>query len=91
MSGLDRSIRFTKVAGFEVTEVPDGYVIYDDPKGEVHYLNPTAALIYEFSDGNRTVSDIAEFIRDAYDLDEEPVLHDVFASLEDKGLVCRAT
>lgn len=88
---MDGELRFSTVGDREVTQVPDGYVIYDEEHGRVHYLNPTAALIYEVCDGSRTVADIVELVRDAYDLDEAPALDEFFQSLENSGLVCRVT
>lgn len=86
---LTGSERFRTTGDLEVTEVPDGYVIYDEPRERVHYLNPTAAVIYTVCDGTRTVDDIQALLRDAYDLDTPVELDEVFASLEEAGLVCR--
>lgn len=91
MSELDSALRFSTVGDLEVTHVPDGYVIYDEHKGVVHYLNPTAALIFEVCDGSKTVAEIGELVRDAYDLDHDPSLDEFFVSLETSGLVCRTT
>jgi len=81
---------FAPVQGFEVTEVPDGFVIYDESNEKVHYLNPTAAVIYTICDGKEKVSDIKQFVRDAYELDEDIELSCFFDDLEKAGLVCRA-
>jgi hypothetical protein len=89
MDGLARDARYAANNRLEVTHVPDGYVIYDEEQGRVHYLNPTAAIIYEVCDGSKTVDDIRAFVRDAYGLGEEPSLEEFFQSLESSGLVCR--
>lgn len=90
MAEPDDSARYAAPDELEVTQVPDGYVVYDEKNDRVHYLNPTAALIYELCDGSRSVSDIKAFIRDAYDLAEAPPLGEFFDTLVDSGLVCPA-
>ena len=89
MSELSGNECFKAVEGFEVTEVPDGFVIYDEANDKVHYLNPTAAIVYAILDGQKTVSVIGEFLRDAYEIDEPPDLDELFGTLETSGLVCR--
>lgn len=81
---------FEPIGGFEVTEVPDGFVIYDDNNGKVHYLNPTAAVVYTVCDGAKTVAELSAIVKDLYDLDEALVLDEFLLDLEKAGLVCRA-
>ncbi len=80
---------FKPVGGFEVTEVPDGFVIYDDNNGKVHYLNPTAAVVYTVCDGDKTVSELAGIVQELYGIDQALVLDDFLLDLEKAGLVCR--
>jgi coenzyme PQQ synthesis protein D (PqqD) len=89
MSGFSGSERFGAVNGLEVTRVPDGFVIYDEPRNMVHYLNSTAAVVYAVCDGKKTVAEISEFLRDVYEIDEVPKLEELFANFERSGLVCR--
>ena len=44
--------------GLDVNEVPDGYVIYQIEADRVHYLNKTAAIVFELCDGARGADDI---------------------------------
>lgn len=90
MSGLTGQEKFRAVEGLEVTPIPDGYVIYDEPRDQVHYLNPTAAVIYTVLDGERTVGQIGAFLRDVYGIGEAPDLAEIFSTFEKAGLVCRA-
>jgi hypothetical protein len=46
----------------------DHFVIYDPDADRVHYLNATAALVFELCDGNRPVSAIADLVCKAYNL-----------------------
>jgi hypothetical protein len=82
--------RFYKARdGLDRNEVHDGYVIYDNVKAQVIFLNPTAAAVFELCDGGADLDDIAEAMRDAFDLPQPP-LADVAAclkSLQEQGLV----
>jgi hypothetical protein len=65
--------RPTKLEGVEISEVADGLVVYQDAPERVHYLNHTAAVVYELCNGAHTEEEIAQLLRDAYGLDEPPV------------------
>lgn len=90
MSKLTGTEVFQVTGDLEVTQVPDGFVIYDEAGEKVHYLNPTAAVIYTVCDGKMPVSDVRAFVREAYGLEEDAELDGFFADLEKAGLVCRA-
>jgi hypothetical protein len=64
---------FKALEGLEITQVPDGFVIFDAASEKVHYLNPTAAVIFELSDGERSLDQIAAFMKEAYTLAEAPI------------------
>ena len=89
MAGIEGTTRFVTIADLETTEVHDGFVIYDEVNEKVHYLNPTAAVVYSLCDGEKPVSDMQAFIREAYELDEDVPLDKFFTDLEEAGLVCR--
>jgi hypothetical protein len=86
---LDPETRCTVSKGLEKTEVPDGFVIFKAETEKVHYLNPTAAVIFELSDGTKNLSEIAEFMREAYRLPEAPLLEVLACAqrLIDQGLL----
>jgi Coenzyme PQQ synthesis protein D (PqqD) len=46
-----------RAEGLDVNDVPDGYVIYQTAADRVHYLNRTAAIVFELCD-SRGVDDI---------------------------------
>lgn len=85
ITGLDK---FKAVDDLEVTEVPDGHLIYDQDNDKVHYLNPTAAIIYMICDGTRTVDDIRSIICEAYSIEDVPEIEEFFTSLTEAELVC---
>jgi hypothetical protein len=59
--------------GLEVHTVEDGVVVFDADTDRVHYLNPTATFVFSLADGNRTGEEIAELVREAWNLDAAPV------------------
>lgn len=86
ITGLER---FKAVDDLEVTEVPDGHLVYDQANDKIHYLNPTAAIIYLVCDGTRTVDEIRDILCEAYSINEVPEIEEFFTSLIEAGLVCR--
>ena len=80
---------FKSTDGIEVTEVPDGFVIYDETGELVHYLNPAAAIAFIASDGTRSVAEVHELIRDLYEVEQDIDLSELFGQLETCGLLCR--
>jgi hypothetical protein len=67
--------------GIEVNRVADGYVVYDPERDRVHYLNPTAVLLFELCDGRRRAADLPRLLQSVYALPEPP-LTEVAAYLE---------
>ena len=64
--------RYTQITGLEVNKVPDGYVIYHAPKDRVHFLNMTAAVVFELCDGEHSLAEIEEIVVSAYELTDFP-------------------
>jgi hypothetical protein len=75
-AAMDRPVRN---ADFEVNEVTDGYVVYDERRDRIHYLNHTGVLILELCTGENTFKDIVAVLQKAYDLPAPP---------EDETKVC---
>lgn len=89
MTAVSGSDRFVTVDGADLNEVPDGYVIYDNDNNQVHYLNTTAAIIYQLLDGNHTVDEVAELIKQAFDLDEDVEVATSIENMLEANLICR--
>jgi hypothetical protein len=73
----------------DVHEVEDGLVIYDLTNDRVHYLNPTASVVYALCNGRRNVDEIVELVRAAWELPDRPEA-EVRACLEqlrDEGVI----
>ena len=75
----------------EVQEAADGYVVFDEGRDRVHYLNHTAVLIIELCTGGNTVQQIIGLIQRAYELPEPPEreTRECLAQLEAQGLLDR--
>ncbi len=81
---------FPKISeGIDINEVEDGYVIYQNEKDKVHYLNKTAVLVLESCTGKNSVADIGTIVKDAYSLPEVPgkEVRDCLKSLSEEGLI----
>jgi len=69
--------------------MPDGWVIYHHKTDLVHYLNPTAALVFELCNGRHTLAEMTGIVSAAYDL-SAPLTDDVqtcVSRLVHEGLV----
>ena len=76
--------------GLDVNEVEDGLVIYDGDRDRVHYLNPTAGVVFALCDGAHAESDLGSLVRDVFGDAEQPSDGEVaacLAQLRDEGLV----
>lgn len=85
----ENDARFRRTAGCEVSHMPDGYVIYQAEAEKVHYLNPTAAIVYELCETSQSAAAIAAFLQANFSLDEPP-LAEVRACIENlvgEGLI----
>jgi hypothetical protein len=69
VAATDKPVR---AEGLEVNEVADGLVVYQDGPERVHYLNNTAALVFELCTGTNSVEGITDLLRAAFGLDAPP-------------------
>jgi hypothetical protein len=78
-----------RVGGLDVHEVPDGYIIYQDGRDNVSYLNKTAAIVFEFCDGTLDVDEIVTRVAKIFDLNSSAhgEIRDCIASLVKEGLI----
>jgi hypothetical protein len=86
---MDRESYPRCVAGVQVNEVTDGYVVYDPHRERIHYLNHTAAVLLELCTGTVRAGDLPGMLQTAYGLSEAPEA-EVTACLQklfDEGLV----
>lgn len=74
--------KYVRADGLEVNRMPDGYVVYDAARDKVHYLNPSAAMIFELCGEATSVAAVTDYLREAYALSAPPA-GDVHACLEE--------
>ena len=72
MDHISSDSTFAPTGEVEITDVPDGRVVYQASRDKVHYLNPTAIIVFELCGAGQSVGGVADFLKDAYGLDAPP-------------------
>ena len=62
----------SQVEGLELVEVADGFIIYDEPRDRVHFINHTAAIVLTLCDGTKGDGEIATLVQQCYELPQPP-------------------
>lgn len=62
-------------------QVDDEWVVFDPAANELHVLNLPAAIIWSHCDGELDVEQIADRLRDAFDVQPDRALADVQSAL----------
>jgi len=65
--------RYTHTQGCEVNHMPDGFVVYQEEQEKVHYLNPTAAIVYVLCGEQQIMEAIADYLQSTFSLPEPPL------------------
>jgi Coenzyme PQQ synthesis protein D (PqqD) len=75
--------------GLEVNEVVDGLVVYIAERERVHYLNASAALVFDMCSGRNSETSIIRALQEAYRLSEPPATEvgECLERLRDEGLI----
>ncbi len=75
--------------GLDVNEVDDGLVIYDGDRDRVHYLNPTAGVVFALCDGTNPEAALAGIVRESYGTPEpsDDEVAECLSKLRSEGLV----
>ena len=83
------TLRPVRTDGLEINEVADGLVVYQAAPERVHYLNNTAAVVFELCDGEHTIAAIAEAVGQLFALAEPPTaeVEACLVELRAKGVV----
>jgi hypothetical protein len=89
MTEISPETRFETVGGVEINNVPDGAMVYQKDRERVHFLNPTALIIYELCGLKKSTQEIEGFLAGAFGLAEPPTaaVRDCLVSLVEEGLV----
>ena len=59
-----------RASGLEITEVYDGYIVYNSFRDNVCHLNNTAAIIFEFCDGKLNKNEVVACVTKIFDLSD---------------------
>jgi hypothetical protein len=62
-----------RAEGIELEQADEGFMAHQTERGRVHYLNHTAAIIFELCDGDTTEEAIAHTLQDLYELGDPPL------------------
>jgi hypothetical protein len=79
-----------RAVGLDVNEVPDGYIIYQTASDRVHYLNNTAAVVFELCDGARDADDIVSRVKKMFEGAADGEVEACIQNLLKEGLVQRS-
>src|SRR5258708_2119814 len=73
----------------DVSPADDGYIIYHPERDRVHFLNPTAVLVLELSNGENSPEQIVDLVKQAYGLPDAPVkeIQEALKQLKAEGLL----
>jgi hypothetical protein len=82
-----------QIDGLDLIQVEDGFVIHEEEKDRVHYLNHIAAVVLTMCDGQTSTEEITKQLQDHFGLDESPEkdVADILNRFLDEGLVTLAT
>lgn len=85
----ENSRLYKKALGFECRNTPDGYVIYGEDGEYIHFLNISAAIVFELCDGNHSDDDIVEYFQKSFGLKTKPSadIEACLVSLAREGLI----
>ncbi len=65
-SAIDWNSSFRQTPDLELSEVLDGFLVYQAARDRLHYLNPTAAAVLQMCDGSLRGADLAEVLTAAF-------------------------
>ena len=73
------SSRYTHVAGLEIYETDDGFILFHPATDRVHHLNPTASVVFELCNGSTEIAELPRLVADLFSLAEPP--HEAVATV----------
>jgi hypothetical protein len=77
IDAIDAAFTATARGDVVAVDVDGEIVLYDDSRGVLHRLNPTASALWQCLDGSGTLGEIATDIADVFQVDGDRVLADV--------------
>jgi putative component of toxin-antitoxin plasmid stabilization module len=75
--------------GLDISPAEGGYIIHQPEQDRVHFLNATAIVILELCNGDNSSQQIADLLRQAYELpnDQLGMVAETLGQLKAAGLV----
>ena len=88
---IDRLGNPKRVNNLDISAAEEGCIISRAGCDRIYFVNPTAALILELCTGESSTEQIAELVKQAYNLPQAPVedTREVLKQLEAEGLLLR--
>ena len=80
-----------RVSHLDITAAEEGCIISRAGSDRISFVNRTAALILEFCTGESTVEQIADLVKQAYNLPQAPIddTREALKQLDAEGLLLR--
>jgi hypothetical protein len=79
---MDLSDKPTQKPDYRLEKLDDELLLYHPDRTVIMYCNPTASLVWQLCDGQRTIGQMIDLLRAAYDQPEAVITADVLAALE---------
>jgi hypothetical protein len=70
---MDWDVCLRQAPDIDIREVTDGYVAYQPDRDRLHYLNPTAAFVFQTCDGTVRAGELPALVAAAFGLERPPV------------------
>jgi hypothetical protein len=85
IDAIDAAFTATARGDVVAVDVEGEIVLYDDARGVLHRLNPTASALWQCLDGTGTLGEIAADMADVFQVDGDRVLADVLMAAREFG------
>lgn len=69
---MNWQMRPRRSAAADISEVADGYILYDAASDRLHHLNATAVLVLELCDGTLPAAELPSILQSAFALPAPP-------------------
>jgi hypothetical protein len=75
----------------ELLPADDGFIIHEEARDRVHYLNPAAAAVLQLCDGATSDDEIARALQQHFELSEPPAdeVSKILEQFAEEGLIMR--
>ena len=71
-----------RTPNYQLEQIDDELLLFHPSETSILYCNATASLVWQLCDGQRTVQEIINLLKDAYPEAEETLADDIKSSLD---------